>query len=257
MTAEQNVAAIIDYVRSLAPQFLATRMKGATDADILRLEAAAGTRMSDGHREFLRQVGATPAGLLNPFLHDRDFCVDTLVAEYESWKKVGQTFPAGIVYFSASELTGSNIFLRHSNSLADDPEIGDIADDFRTFVINDRRTLESYLRWFAFMFRLGQFDHAVEVGPRWNPRENRWEGNPKRMREMLAGMGFTTRFLIEDGSEDLDGDNLAATFYSNGSVLIAGDDYHELVRLGDKLMAELNVQLTDVARRERLLAPRN
>jgi hypothetical protein len=122
----ESTASIIAYLRSLAPELFAARMRGASEAEILRLEQAAGLRMSDGHRELLRAMGMTPARVLNPFLNDRDFCVDTLVAEYEYVRREEIVLPPGVVYFSSSEITGSNIFLRHGASFSDDPEIGDI-----------------------------------------------------------------------------------------------------------------------------------
>src|SRR5690606_36177551 len=66
----ESTASIITYLRALAPDFFAERMRGASDAEILRLEQAAGLRMSDSHREFLRAMGMTPARALNPFLND-------------------------------------------------------------------------------------------------------------------------------------------------------------------------------------------
>ena len=121
----KTTASIIAYLRSLAPEFFAARMRGASEVEILHLEKVAGLRMSDGHREFLRAMGKTPARVLNPFLNDRDFCVATLVTEYEYLRKEATDLPPGVVYFSSSEITGSNIFLRHGADSSDDPEIGE------------------------------------------------------------------------------------------------------------------------------------
>ncbi|MEZ4452527.1 MAG: hypothetical protein R3B09_23890 [Nannocystaceae bacterium] len=256
MSAEDDIAALMDYLRALAPSFFAARMRGAADAEIERFERAAGERLSDGHREFLRHAGSTPPQALNPFLYDRDYCVDTLVAEYDGWRAAGQAFPPGIVYFSSSEITGETLFLRRGESLADDPEIGDLLDDGATFRRNARVSLVSYLRWFAFIFRCGQLAHGLDICPRWDRENQRWLGDRAAMRDILGRLGFTTRFELGDGCEQLDGDRSAATLESDGSATIFSDDGAALRRFAAALQVELDLGVTRIAASARLLAPR-
>jgi hypothetical protein len=252
----ESTASIIAYLRVLAPEFFATRMRGASEAEILRLEQAAGLRMSDGHREFLRAMGMTPARVLNPFLNDRDFRVETLVAEYEYIRREEIVLPPDVVYFSSSEITGSNIFLRHGASPSDDPEIGDIHPKTGKLVLLDAGHLESYLRWHVFFFRMNQLDHELHVRPRWNAEAERWEGDPDKCRELLEAQGFERVFTIGTNSECYEHEGVAAFLYHDGAMAMAGDDLDELKRRAEAMATETRLIIERVPNAGRLRAPR-
>lgn len=252
----ESTAAIIAYLRSLAPAFFMERMRGSSEADILRLERVAGLRMSDGHREFLRAMGATPARVLNPFLNDRDFCVSTLVEEYEELRRERVCLPPGVVYFSSSAITGSNIFLRHGELPGDDPEIGDLSPQTGEFVVFDERHFESFLRRYSFHFRMFQLDHELHVRPPWNADEERWEGERDRCSELLQNRGFELVFTIDDGTECREQDGIAVALYHDGSMTMAGDDLEELQRRARNLAAETRLIIESVPNQSRLRAPR-
>lgn len=252
----ESTASIIAYLRSLAPEFFAARMRGANEAEIRRLEQVAGLRMSDGHRELLRAMGMTHARMLNPFLNDRDFCVETLVAEYEYLQREGISLPPGVVYFSSSEITGSNIFLRHGPDPSDDPEIGDLGAKTMEFVLLDAGHFESYLRWHAFHFRMNQLDHEIGVGPVWNGKDERWEGDPDKCRELLRAQGFELMFTVGNNSECFEHDGVAVALYHDGSMAMAGDDLDELKRRAELLAAQTRLVIERVPNRGRLRAPR-
>ena len=93
----QSIREIVDYLRRLAPAFFAERMRGASDLDIRRLAEAARAPLCESHREFLLLMGATPATALNPFLNDRDYCVDTLLAAYSDMDLADERLPERIV----------------------------------------------------------------------------------------------------------------------------------------------------------------
>jgi hypothetical protein len=252
----ESMASIIAYLRSLAPRFFAARMRGASGADILQLEQAASLRMTDGHRELLRTMGNTPARVLNPFLNDRDFCIDTLVAEYGSLRREGISLPPGVAYFSSSEITGSNIFLRHGADPSDDPEIGDIHPKTGELILITERTLESYVRWHAFRHRMNQLDYELLVRPVWNAAEERWEGDHAKYHELLAAQGFAPVFHISDGTKCLEHDGIAVALCPDGSMGMAGDDLDELKRRAQLLAAQTRLVIEPVPSRSRLRAPR-
>lgn len=252
----ETTASLIAYLRALAPEFFAARMRGASEADILRLEQAAGLRMSDGHREFLRAMGATPARVLNPFLNDRDFCIDTLVAEYEQARREGLVLPPGVVYFSSSEITGSNIFLRHGAAPSDDPEIGDIHPKTGAFVLVDAGHFEGYLQWHAFFFRMNQLDNELHVRPPWNAEHERWEGNPAACRGLLEGQGFERVFTIGAHAECFEHDSIAVFLYHDGSMAMAGDDLEALNERAEAMATETRLVIERIPNRGRLRAPR-
>jgi hypothetical protein len=251
----ESTATIIAYLRSLAPEFFATRMRGASEAQIQRLEQAAGLRMSDGHREFLRAMGTTPARVLNPFLNDRDYCIDTLVAEYEYIRREEIVLPPGVVYFSSSEITGSNIFLRLGASRSDDPEIGDLDSETGEFGRLDAGHFESYLRWHAFGFRMDQLEHEIHVRPAWNAEEERWEGDPDKCRELLEAQGFERVFIIGTNSECYEIEGVAASLYHDGAMAMAGDDLEELKRRAEAMAAQTRLIIERVPNAGRLRAP--
>jgi hypothetical protein len=254
--ATESTASLVEYLRALAPEFFGARMRGASEAEILRLERAAGLRMSDGHREFLRAMGATTARVLNPFLNDHDFCVDKLVAEYEQARRDGLVLPLGVVYFSSSAITGANIFLRHGAAPSDDPEIGDIQPKTGAFVLVDARHFESYLRWHAFSFRMSQLDHELHVRPSWNAEHERWEGNPAACRGLLESQGFERVFAIGTHAECFEHDGVAVFLYHDGSMAMAGDDLAALNERAEAVAAETKLVIERIPRRGRLRAPR-
>lgn len=252
----ETTASLIAYLRALAPEFFAARMRGASEADILRLEQAAGLRASDGHREFLRAMGATPARVLNPFLNDHDFCVDTLVAEYEQARRDEIVLPAGVMYFSSSEITGANIFLRHGAAPSDDPEIGDIHPKTGAFVVMDARHFESYLRWHAFSFRMSQLDNELHVRPLWNAEHERWEGNPAACRGLLERQSFERVFAIGTRAECFERDGIAVLLYQDGSMAMAGDDLVALNAQAEAMATVTRLVIERVPNRGRFQAPR-
>jgi hypothetical protein len=252
----ETTASLIAYLRSLAPEFFAARMRGASEAEILQLEKAAGLRMSDGHREFLRAMGNTAARVLNPFLNDCDFCIATLMTEYEYLRRERTSLPPSVVYFSSSDITGSNIFLRHGADSSDDPEIGDLAAKTGQFILLDAGHFEGYLQWHAFHFRRKQLDHEIHVRPVWNEDEERWEGHPRKCRELLEAQGFQRLFIVGNYSECFEHAGVAAALYHDGAMSMAGDDPDELRRRAEAMASETKLVIEPVPRLGRLRAPR-
>ena len=254
----QTTAAVLDYLRSRAPDFFAERVRSATDADVARLEQAAGVRMSEGHREFLRVMGNTPAGVLNPFVNDRDFSIDNLIAEYASMRTQGFVIPKGFVYFSSSEITGSTIFLKQADEPTADPEIGDLAPDTRRFIPHDAQHFEAFLRWHAFHFRMNQLDEELLVGPRWDPKTARWEADLERSRDAVLAEGFEPVFGVpESYCEYFEDDGIAIALYHAGGMAVAGDDPEVLRSRAEALAGPLGVTSERVPGRTRLRAPRD
>jgi hypothetical protein len=237
-----EIRELFDYLRRLAPAFFAARMRGASDRDLARLEQAAGLPLSLSHRAFLGLVGATPATALNPFLNDRDYAVATLLAAYGNLE--GERLPHGVVYFSASAILGETIFLRQGADPGEEPEIGDlrfaegqVQIEQAEFVPKTHLTLQSWLRWFAFEFRMGQLEHALHFAPPWNPGTERREGNPEATRAALADLGLRVLWSLRSGLTCFDRGDLVASVYDEGSGRIAGDDLGELEAIAARLQA--------------------
>lgn len=225
-----RVAETIDYLRGLAPDFFGKRIRPATDADIARLEHAARQPMSEGHRAFLRAMGNTPATVLNPFLHDQDFSIDALVSEYEELREMGIENQQGTVYFSASNVSGATIFLRHGATLSDDPEVGSVSSTDEKFTPYPEGYFEPFLERAAFVFRSWQLEYALHLAPSFNKKTRSFEGHPKQCREALDELDFPVVFA-GPSVECREKDDIAVLLHGDGSMLIYGDDHGELDRV--------------------------
>jgi hypothetical protein len=251
-----SIAGLVAYLHTLAPSFFEEQMRGASPGEIARLEEAAGTRHTVSHRDFLYAFGGTPAQALNPFLNDRDYCVETLVKEYADLHEAGESLPSGVVYFSSSSILGEYIFLRHGRSLDIEPDIGDIDFETGQFVTREIGRFESWLWWFAFKFRLAQPEIEIELIPPWDRTEQRWLGEPEICWELLEGMGLKLVFSLENGTRCADRGDVAAIIHPDGSGSLAGDDFVELEKIQDVLREHLDVSLKPKPQSRRLRAPR-
>ena len=252
----ESVREIFDYLRHLAPEFFGDRMRGASMEEIARLEDAAGTQLTESHREFLAAVGATPAQDLNPFLNDRDYCVETLLAAYAEFEDEGDRLPPGIVFFSSSEILGEYIFLRHTESLDMEPEIGDINFETGEFISREVGRFESWLRWFAFVFRISQPEHQFELRPPWDETAGCWRGEADKCWRLLEGMGLRIIFSLDNGTRCADSGALVAIIYSDGSGRLAGDNLWDLWRVQAVLKEHFQIMIKPVHESDRLRAPR-
>lgn len=231
-------------------------MRGASAGDIARLEDAAKTPLSDSHREFLTIIGSTPVQALNPFLNDCDYCIDTLVAAYAIHEEAKEPLPSGIVYFSSSDIAGSNIFLRHGKTPASEPEIGDIRFETEEFICKRIGRFESWLRWSAFEFQIGQKAHEFDLKPPWDETTRRWLGEPDRCWNLLEQMGFRLIFSLDNGTRCGDNGKVAAMIYSDGSGSLASDEIQHLWRLRDALKKHLTITIKPEPQGNRLHSPR-
>lgn len=252
----ENTKEIFTYLRSLAPEFFNERMRGASAEEIAQLENVARTPLTESHREFLAAIGATPAQALNPFLNDRDYCVETLLSAYAELDENEERLPPNIVYFSSSEILGENIFLRQAESLDLAPEIGDIRFETGEFISRKIGRFESWLRWFAFVFRISQPEYQFELRPPWDATAGCWRGEPLRCWKLLEGVGFKLIFSLEDGTRCADSGGVAAIISPDGSGTLAGDDLTELVRLQVLLNDHIQVMVKRKPEDDRMRAPR-
>lgn len=246
---------LITYLRNLAPDFFQSRMYGASADDVARLEETAKTQMSDCHKEFLLAFGNTPATMLNPFLNDRDYCINTLLSAYSWHHEYTQPIPSGIVYFSASEILSETILLRHGETTEVDPEVGDIRPETGDFIAKDLRFV-SWLEWFAFVFRISQPDHQVGFEALWDETRLRWVAEPEMTWEILNSMGFKEIFIFENGIRCADRGDVAAILHDDGSGTLAGDDLEELREIQRVLTEDLPVRLRLTQENYRMYAPR-
>ena len=244
----ESIRELEAYLRKLAPRFFAERMRGASDTDIAGLEAAAGTTLSESHREFLRVMGATPATVLNPFLTDRDFCVATLVADHAFMRANEECLPSHIALFSSSDLLGERIFLKHGASLADEPEVGDVSELALTaeFFPKDNAKFESWLQSGAFWFRLSQAEHQLALSSPYDDELQRFVGKREDVEPLLVGIGLHPLFRGGDNSVCLERGDVAAQLFADGSGRLAGDDAQELERIAAVLREQLPLGFTPV-----------
>jgi hypothetical protein len=253
----QSIREIVDYLRRLAPAFFAERMRGASDLDIRRLAEAARAPLCESHREFLLLMGATPATALNPFLNDRDYCVDTLLAAYSDMDLADERLPERIVFFSSSDILGETLFLRNGQHPDEDPEIGDIRFETGEFILRDKVRFENWLRWFAFVFRLSQPEHQLAFAPPWNGEQRRWEGDPVNIERILGNLGLQPTFRLIDGMLCLDRGDVAVSLHDDGSGTLAGDDLQELRKIANVLDDHVSLSFSLEATHDRLHAPRS
>ncbi|MDC0675875.1 SMI1/KNR4 family protein [Nannocystis radixulma] len=257
----KTIQELTGYLRMLAPKFFSERMRGASVSEIDRLELAAGTPLSEEHREFLRLMGATPIQALNPFLNDRDFCVETLLEAYAQRVDANEPLPPRIVYFSSSDILGETIFLRNGNEPGDDSEIGDlryVSDDYTApeFVPDFYSRFAGFLQSFAFGFRMDQFEHQVAFRSPWDDERERWEGDPTTCGRVLASLALQPTFSIAGKKWCLDRGDVVASYYHDGSGRLAGDDMTELQKIADVLDDHLRLTFSLVGGRDRMRAPR-
>lgn len=258
----KTIQELADYLQRLAPKFFWERMRGASASEIDRLELAARTPLSEEHREFLRLMGATRSQALNPFLNDRDFCVETLLEAYAQRADANEPLPPKIVYFSSSEILGETIFLRNGDDPGDDSEIGDlryVSEDYTApeFVPDYYSRFAGFLQSSAFGFRMDQFEHQVAFRPPWDDERGQWEGDPTTCGRVLASLGLQPTFSIAGKKWCIDRGDVAASYYHDGSGRVAGDDMTELQKIADVLDDHLRLAFSLVGDRDRMRAPRS
>lgn len=247
---------LIEYLQHLAPRFFKERMLGASTEKIKKLEEAAMTQLSDSHKEFLTAFGGTPAQALNPFLNDRDYCVDNLLDAYAWQNEFGEILPPGIVYFSSSDILSETIMLRHAKNLHIEPEVGDIRPETGEFICKDLPFV-SWLESFAFFFRISQPEYQLGITPIWDKTAERWLGESEVFWRLLESMGFRIIFSFENGTRCVDRGDMAAIIYSDGSGNLAGDNLKDLRKIYGVLNKNLRLKTDLKHENDHLRAPRD
>jgi len=80
---ENEMDRFVDYCEKLAPGF-ATRIQGASAAVLERLAEFANLKLPSEYSAFLRRMGATPPGSLEPFLADVHWGVEAVQEFYQA-----------------------------------------------------------------------------------------------------------------------------------------------------------------------------
>lgn len=251
--SKKSVNSIFEYLTGLAPKFFAERMISATEKEISRLEIAAGTSLSDSHYEFLRIAGNTPAQALNPFLNDRDYYISALLSEYAYLQEMNEPLPQGIVYFSSSEILGENIFLRHGEDPADEPDVGGIDFETERFVCRTVKPFDHWLSSFAFAFRIGQFKHQLIVQIEFSTNDKHVE--IRSCMEVFLSLGCDHVFSLYSGIECFDNGEIAAILYADGGGELAGHNLWKLQQIQDLLDDKLNVRFKPQPTKEKFSSP--
>ena len=256
---KQHIEELLKYLMRLAPSFFSSRMRGASPEEIAELEKIANRHFCDSYRAFLSVMGRTPAQALNPFLNDRDFEIDTIKRAYEEARERvmedGLFLPDSVIFFSASDILGENIFLRQPTKPDGDLEIGDLRWVTGEFIIWSNKTLENWLFSLSFWFRLAQLDHLREFCAPWSEKDQTWKGQPERYLEIMANLGFKIVFEFPNGFVCHErGDMAAIAHTASTSGDIACDDVKELERISAILADNLNLSLSYVP--DRLRAPK-
>jgi hypothetical protein len=258
---EKTVPAIVDYLTGLAPRFFAERRRGASEAEIDRLQQAASVRLADGHREFLRHFGGCAATVLNPFLNDRDLSIAALVKEY-GYEQTLPSLPPGVVLFSASEFLGEIIYLENGAAPADEPRIGELrfapgqTEGPGVFVPRSPAGFFDYLLDAAFTFRISQPEHGLAYTAPWDAEREAWPSATAAVEQVLVEQGF--RFQFQAGARRCfdPGDLVADVFVGDGSGEITGDDEDALEQVRNVLVTRVGLDFRRQTTSWRMFAPR-
>ncbi len=219
-----NMKAMMDELVGSAPKFFAQNMVGASEQDIARLEVAAGTVLSDGHRTLLRYLGGTSAEEceLSVFIAGRDLSIPTILQCYEEYGAP----PAGYCYLS--NVPEERVVLKHGKTPEDDPLLGALTwetEEFYFFDPAQEEHLEDWILKWVTNFRIAQPEFCVS----WNGRMDTpdWSEPYKETMAVLTQMGFqavashpTSTFITRDLA--------CAKIFSDGSATMAGDDLDEI-----------------------------
>lgn len=253
MMRKDDINELAEYLRALSPNFFNERIVGASEEEINLLEEVARTRFTDIHREFLRVFGGTQSQELNPFLNDRDFCVETLLKAYAGHNEADEPLPDGIDYFSSTD--ESNIFLRHAEKLNMEPELGNLVPETNEFVKYDM--FGSWLHGFAFTFRISQPVYQLALKPVWDKHLKRWLGEPEMLCKLLKQLDFKLIFTLEGDVNCLDRGDVAAIIYADGSGRLAGDNLGNLLEIHKLLNKHSQVSYFQPQEGERMYAARD
>lgn len=226
-----SMKAMMDELVGSAPKFFAERMVGASEQEISKLEAAAGTALSDGHRTLLHYLGGTEPDELDVFLFGRDLSVEKLLKCYE---KNGPPLP-GMVYFSYVQ--EQLLVLKHQGTINDDPFLGGFgwedgaeSDSGKFYFLDpeEEQHLEDYILMWLNDFRIAQPEFCVSWnGPKDCPD---WSQPYEDTFAVLTQMGFLaiashpTSTFLSRGLE-------CTELFSDGSATMASDDMNEIKRI--------------------------
>lgn len=244
---KQKIEEIVDYLTTLAPRFFLERMKGASDREISDLEKTANRTFCKSYYAFLKKMGNTQAELLDPFLNGRDFHIKTIKSNYQELHAAkdeeGPPLPDSIIYFSSTEKSGEEIFLRQPLDPDEDPEIGSLDWETGEFYLKSIKTFENWLFSFAFTFRLAQLDYMLEFKAPWNEKEQVWMGQPSRYLEIMNGLGFQVKFKFPDGFVCHEREDIAITTHiESTSGCIASNDEAGLKKVISLLAHHLKIE---------------
>ena len=222
--------AMMEELVGSAPKFFAKNMVAASEQEIAKVEAAAGSILSDGHRTLLRYLGGTEPQQLSVFLCGRDLSVANILQCYKDFKP----FPPELVLLSyvPEEL----VVLKHGKSVAEDPLLGGfgwVYNEFYSFEPDREQHLDDWILRWLINFRIAQPEFCVS----WNGPKNvpDWSEPYKATVAVLTQMGFqavATHPISTFLSRGLE----CAEIFSDGSAFMASDSADEI----DRIMSVLN-----------------
>lgn len=245
--SKQKIEEIVNYLTTLAPSFFLEKMQGASDREISNLEKTANRVFCGSYFAFLKKLGNTQAGMLDPFLYGRDFHINTIKSNYQELHAAedeeGPSLPDSIIYFSSTEHSGEEIFLRQPLDPDGDPEIGYFHWETGEFKLHPNKTFENWMFESAFDFRLDQLDFMLEFKAPWNEKSQVWEGQPSRYLEIMNSLGFQVKFEFPNGFVCHEREDIAiSTHIESTSGCIASNNEAELKKVINILAYQLEIE---------------
>lgn len=235
---------------SASIEWFEERLVPASDAEVRRLEMRAGRRFPPEFRAFLRRMGHTPPGALDPFMEKYAYGIDA-VAEF--YRAPTVPAPPGAVYLWTLDVDGE-MFLDTAQSppypvMCYGWRFGDdgapIPGSHHPYIYHDCHSLMQFLYCEVFRWlRVGMLEHRATLrrsttGPGVPPTEARIA----RFREVAVKLGLTAVPYMTGELAYYNRDDASLMLYpgSQDTVTIDADSERELGHLREVLVDQLGM----------------
>ncbi|MFY0569735.1 hypothetical protein ACN28E_38725 [Archangium lansingense] len=255
MDALRAMDGLLEYCERLAPGFLRT-IRGASEADLARLESLSGQALPAEYRAFLARMGRSAPKSLAPFFSDVEFGIE--VAERFYLEPPIPVPPDAVFLWTLDR--DCDMFLPTTAEWApplpvllfhwpiDEVSGGFLAHDRQVTVIS--RSLMTFLYREAFQrLRSPSLAHRLDLRENAGPDERtelRAAERKERFRSLAAELGFRPLPFLDPDILHYDREDAALSLFSRvlaeDSLSVYADDVREAGRLAEILCERLDVR---------------